>query len=275
MDNLPITVISNNPFGLPDDVVEMLDEKAPAALAMSPASHVSEGYSFVPTYKILEVLLSQGFVIRDVVQPKGRNENNLMTAKHRISLRHKSVSAMSRLGNAFPEILLFNSHGWQCKYLLLGGIFRFVCENGMIVADQDFGGFLKRHEGFDYDFIINATKEWVNQVEPMFEKITRMSEIELSDAQVLDFAQEATQIRWEGVNDRRLAIAVNDAQRYEDEGNNLWNTMNRAQENLIRGGFTNPLTGRKVRAINGIDADTEINTKLWQLADRFYESAAA
>ena len=64
------------------------------------------------------------------------------------------------------------------------------------------------------------------------------------------------------------------ARRPQDEGVDLWNTMNRVQQNLIRGGVSDDRRDRcgrlrSVRALRGIDSKVTVNKELWGLAERF------
>jgi len=68
--------------------------------------------------------------------------------------------------------------------------------------------------------------------------------------------------------------------RSEDNGNDLWRTFNRIQENALRGGMkarnaTDEMgrRGRRVstREVKGIDQDVKLNRALWQLAERMAE----
>jgi len=44
-----------------------------------------------------------------------------------------------------------------------------------------------------------------------------------------------------------------------------------AQENLMRGGFVNGSTRRKVRPITSIQKDVNFNSQLWDLASTYSE----
>jgi hypothetical protein len=46
-----------------------------------------------------------------------------------------------------PEIVLVDSHDRSSAYRVFSGVFRLVCENGMIVQSSDFGSFSIRHSG--------------------------------------------------------------------------------------------------------------------------------
>jgi hypothetical protein len=61
--------------------------------------------------------------------------------------------------------------------------------------------------------------------------------------------------------------------RNEDCGLDLWATMNRVQENLVRGGLSDAKRDRRgrlrsVRALRGIDSTVSLNMGLWGLAAR-------
>jgi hypothetical protein len=63
------------------------------------------------------------------------------------------------------------------------------------------------------------------------------------------------------------------SRRTEDEGTDLWTTMNRVQENLVQGGlsdFHRERRGRlrSVRALRGIDSKVSLNKGLWGLAEQ-------
>jgi hypothetical protein len=63
------------------------------------------------------------------------------------------------------------------------------------------------------------------------------------------------------------------ARRTEDEGTDLWITMNRVQENLVQGGLSDFHPDRRgrlrsVRALRGIDSKVSLNKGLWGLAEQ-------
>jgi hypothetical protein len=63
--------------------------------------------------------------------------------------------------------------------------------------------------------------------------------------------------------------------RRDDYGNDLWTTMNRVQENLIKGGVrTFSEKGRRTRSrpITSIDEDRRLNKALFVLAEKMKES---
>jgi hypothetical protein len=57
--------------------------------------------------------------------------------------------------------------------------------------------------------------------------------------------------------------------RVEDAGEDLWSTLNKVQENLIRGGLSRRSTSGRLTRMRGITAirkDLQLNSQLWDLA---------
>ena len=101
----------------------------------------------------------------------------------------------------------------------------------------------------------------------------------LDSRESLRFAEQALLLRYPSVAEAPIeADTLIKARRPEDEGTNLWVTMNRVQENLIRGGvsdFHRDRRGklRSVRAIRSIDSKVTLNKSLWGLAERMIAGA--
>ena len=75
------------------------------------------------------------------------------------------------------------------------------------------------------------------------------------------------------------AATLIQVRRPEDEGTDLWNTTNRVQESLIRGGVSDHHRDkhgklRSVRALRGIDSKVSLNKGLWGLAEQMLQIAA-
>lgn len=246
---------------------EQLMKKVPAAFATEPAKFVSDKYSFVPTYKILEVMQKQGFFAHSASQVSARSGPNL--GKHMIRLRHESLKKTDV--GAIPEIILINGHDWTTSYKLKGGIFRFVCSNGMIIASQEFGGVTRVHKGFDEDNIILASEEFLRTTGETLEEVGKFTDINLSRERQKSFSEDAAKFRWDydGGEIEKMGRSLLHVRRPEDKGDDLWTVMNRTQENIMRGDFINPVTNRKVKAIEGVDANVRINTALWDLMENY------
>lgn len=121
---------------------------APSIFAQAPHSKMSGRYTLIPTSKVLEALLHVGFVPTRVMQARARNESGVSAAKHLVRLRHTDhLDPKAAVDAVVPEVVLVNSHDGSSSYQLHAGLYRFVCCNGMVVADVCAGSLSIRHTG--------------------------------------------------------------------------------------------------------------------------------
>jgi len=104
--------------------------------------------------------------------------------------------------------------------------------------------------------------------------VNRFRSRHLEVRESLDLARHAMLLRYSTIADAPVdAETLLKARRSEDEGTDLWKTLNRLQENLCRGGvsdFHQDRRGRlrSVRALRGIDSKVSLNKGLWGLAEQ-------
>jgi len=250
---------------------ELLRTYAPAAFATEPEDgQVSSRYSFLPTTDILEILQDEGWTAWKASQVSPRKWSR-GHAKHLIRLRHEDLDMNSfGVGDSFPEMLLMNAHNGTGAYDLMGGIFRMVCSNGMVISESDFGKIHIRHIGFEPQQVVEASKELIMNASKVADKIDSWQNTELTERSRLDFFTDAAKIRFENP-DEGVIRDMATVRREADRGNDLWKTFNVAQENLLRGGFLNGSTRRQVRPITSIQKDVKFNSQLWDLASTYSE----
>jgi hypothetical protein len=86
----------------------------------------------------------------------------------------------------------------------------------------------------------------------------------------LTFAGRALALRFPTVTESGMQPSqLLGVRRAGDVGEDLWSTLNKVQENLIRGGLTRrTVSGRltRTRGITAIRRDMELNSRLWDLA---------
>ena len=80
---------------------------------------------------LLTRLRKEGFQPFMVVQAGVRKEDRLDFTKHMIRMRHQSQIN----GAEANEIILVNSHDGSSSYQMLGGVYRYVCHNGLVCGD--------------------------------------------------------------------------------------------------------------------------------------------
>ena len=249
---------------------ELLRTYAPAAFATEPEKdRVSDRYSFLPTTDILEILQDEGWTAWSAQQVNARTWSK-DHAKHIVRLRHEDLDMESfGAGDSFPEMLLINAHNGLGSYDLMGGIFRMICSNGMVISESDFGKIHIRHIGFEPQQVVEASRELIMNSTRIADKIDNWQTIQLTTRKKQDFFADATRIRFGDDTTDDLITEVSRWRRTEDNKSDLWTTFNVAQENIIRGGFRNGRTNRMVRPISNIQKDVNFNSQLWDLASTY------
>lgn len=238
---------------------------APSIFASEAHGSRSERYSYIPTINVLDGLRDEGFMPFMVCQSKSRIEGKSEFTKHMVRLRQADRIEAPEAN----EIILINSHDGTSSYQMLAGIFRFVCQNGMVSGDQ-VEDIRVRHTGNVIDNVIEAAYTIKDQFELVDESMETMKAITLSRPEQELFASSALALKY---GEENIPISVRQAlspARYEDNKPDLWSTFNVTQENLIRGGLRGrSANGRRqtTRPVNSIDTDIKLNRQLWILAD--------
>ena len=247
---------------------EMLEAQAPSIFATEPDKHVSSRYKFYPTTDVLDILHECDWVPYSAQQVRTRVANP-MAAKHLIRLRQRGTTPSDYgLNDSFPEMVLMNAHNGMGSYLLRAGIFRMVCSNGMIVSESDFGEVTLRHIGSMPEQVMKASRVFTESTSRIAGIVNTWKDQELTPDQEKDFFVDAARIRFDNPDDS-IILDVSNRRRKEDQGHDLWSVFNVAQENLIRGGFLNGQTRRRVRAITAIQKDVNLNSNIWALASKY------
>lgn len=253
---------------------KQIGEMAPAALQESPADVVSDKYSFIPTVQVVNDLRNQGWYPVRAQQAAVRNTDREGFQKHLITFRNKDTlnTGLNELGDSVPEILLTNSHDARNAFSLWAGIFRMICSNGMVVADETAGKIRLTHRGYDEDALAEALGEYTEALPKVIEGVVRFKEIDLEQEEQVDFAEQAYELAYANRKTSFDPVELLTAQRDADKGDSLWKVFNRVQENIIRPGIvTVSESGRKsrTRGVKAIDSSIAINTGLYSLANEF------
>jgi hypothetical protein len=260
-----------SPYPLTDDQIRSV---APSIFATGAHESRSARYTYIPTSELLNGLRREGFQPFMVAQTRVRTDDRRDFAKHLIRLRHASQIDAGEAN----EIVMVNSHDGSCGYQMLAGLFRFVCANGMVCGDTAAdirvphkGDIVREVTARAYDVLDGFTR--------VVDERDAMKATQLSEAHQVAFARAAIELKHDTtaspapITERDVLVA----RRPEDVGHDLWRTLNRTQENLMRGGIpARTATGRRTttRAVTGIDADVRLNRALWVLANELRRQAA-
>ena len=247
-------------------------QQAPAIFATSPAPTIkSPKYQFTPTFEVIDHMQDMGYVLTGVKQSNSNVELRKNWGIHITRFQHPDLYIKNPQGaiEARPEVVLINSHDGTRPIQFEMGLFRLVCENGLVIKDKDMGSFRERHTKMNFQEVKNLIDEKVSGLQGVVNTISKWNMVEMTDKQRYQFAVEALALRLS--DDRQPeqyeVMDLLTAKRKVDEQPTLWHTYNTVQENMIKGGFQ--LNNRQARAIKNPIEDFNINQGLWSLASAY------
>ena len=245
-------------------------EKAPAIFTLKPSpTGVSPKYSFIPTIQILNDFKINGWEPYDATQMKSTYKDKSPYTKHMVRLRNKDVGDID---GVIPEIIITNSHDGRNSFKLHAGLFRLVCANGLVIADQTFEEAKIKHQWYKIEDVMKVIEAMITNVPVMIANVQKFKNTQMTDSLKKEFVKKAIKTRWEKGNDYLLAEDVLRPMRGDDEGDDLWSVYNIVQEKLIRGGLVYNLpNGRQqtARELTNIDKRLDVNKKLWALTEEY------
>lgn len=258
---------------------EDLNKVCPLAFASTPTNpNVSGKYLHVNTETIIDDLAKLNWFPVTASQRKARKGNtNTIFSKHMISFQNPDIMIKGADGDdAFPRIILTNSHDGFNSFQFAVGIFRLVCSNGLVVADEQFSDFRIRHSGYTFEELRGVVSAAVNDLPNKVEVLNQMKQRILTDEEKMKLALDAMLLRSAklpdgvkvGYDDETLRDIL-EPKRQADKGDDLWKVFNVIQEKVTQGGFSAALSGakvRKVRKIKSFEKDLKVNKELFKLA---------
>jgi hypothetical protein len=184
--------------------------------------------------------------------------------------------------DAYPRIILTNSHDGHNAFKFMLGIFRMVCSNGLVVCDDQMVNMTIRHTNYSFEELRMVVKNAIEFVPNIVNTMNEMQNISLNDEQKREIAAEVVKIR-KGINindnyvvDKTVIEDILTPVRNEDKGDDLWTVFNICQEKLIKGGFFNKTQKnkmRRVKSITSIKKNMDYNQRLWLSASKYLETA--
>ena len=271
-------------FGPIDD--DLLRRLVPSAFATRKHESRSERYTHIPTAAVIGGLRANGFEPTFAKQGRCRTPGKADFTKHLIRFRFAGrMAPPQRVGDAFPEVVLVNSHDGTSAYQLMAGVFRLVCLNGMVAADRELATIRVPHKGDVVERVVEGSHAVLEESRRALGQADAWAGVALSREERMAMAEAAHVLRFgeggEAATPTRPEQMLT-VRRREDEGRDLWTTTNVLQENAIRGGLTawsRDAEGRPrrvtTREVRGIDQDVRLNRALWLLGERMARIKAA
>ena len=246
---------------------EQVKQVAPSVFTKHGSSNVSEKYSHIPTERVMDDMSALGWNVVDAKEIKARKNQGFQ--KHMLVFANPEIVINGNDGDTvFPRILLTNSHDGKNAFTFKAGLFRLVCSNGLVIADEQFGEMKIRHMGYDFEALQSLITEIVEKLPLTVESMNKFKNKQLSEDQKQKFALEALGLRFDTENKTFNVDEFLAPTRKEDEGNDLWSVFNLVQEKLVNGmvDYRAGSKQRKARRIKNFQQDVKLNSELYELA---------
>jgi hypothetical protein len=243
--------------------LDEIKQIAPSVFTTEKASHLTDKYVQTPTSRVVEDLMNLGWQVTKAQEVKSRKYKGFQ--KHVVVFRNPDIMIKGKDGDdAFPQILLTNSHDGKAAFNLRVGIFRLVCSNGLVISDADFNNVSIRHINYTFETLQSKVQEVIAKLPGLVKKINLFKSTQLTEAQMQDFATKAATLR---TKQRVNVMDLLNADRAQDQGNDLWVVFNRVQEKLLGGSYR--AGQRKARSVKNFQKDIELNEQLFELAGSY------
>jgi len=252
-----------------------IKERAKSVFTDKAGPSTSEKFTHIPTHKVIEDMAQLGWGVVDAKEVKARAKNSIGFQKHLVVFRNPDVVINGADGDTvFPQILLTNSNDGKNAFTFTAGLFRLVCENGLVISTEQFNDVKMRHMGYTFEELQVQIRAMVEQLPLTVESMNKMKAIKLSEEQAKELAKKALTTRFEEEQVEAMNIDLDlllEPTRPEDKGSDLWSVFNVIQEKILEGDFTY-MSGakiRKARKVKNFKQDLEINQKLFAMAAEF------
>jgi hypothetical protein len=267
--------------------MDELKKACPVAFKDTPTNpNVSDRYIQANTSTVVEDLAKLGWLPVQAKQCRVRKNSSGIRSFHMIAFQNPDVkiNKTDRDGNttvdAWPRIILTNSHDGFNSFKFMVGLFRCVCSNGLVIATNEMVNMTIRHTNYDFETLRKIVNDAIKEVPEITNKMNTMKSVILTDDQKKEIATEVVKIRKNVEDDKKFDIdeatvmSILEPKREEDNSDDLWTVFNVCQEKLIKGGFysTNNNKARKQRNITSVKKDIEYNQKLWNVASKYMPS---
>ena len=263
---------------------EQIMAKCPLALASAPTAPVSDRYVFISTETLISDMAEMGWKPVEVIG-KGKRRAKRNSSFHRLIFECQTgiaevddkyiINNADGIAEGRVRIIVTNSHDGSSSFTFRIGIIRFVCENGLVVSTKDFSYLRIRHINYSVEQLREVVAKATASIDAQLVAMNAMYATELTDEQKSELALSALKIRKGmeltdtlAVDEDTLADLLT-PNRKEDEGNSLWLVYNTLQENIIKGGKTIAIDGkkpRKMRRIASAIKDIAVNERLFETA---------
>ena len=166
--------------------LEELRTIAPSIFTKVGSEDTSDKYTHIPTDRVIADMEVLGWKVADAKEVKARTEGTIGFQKHLVVFRNPDVVINGSDGDTvYPQVLLTHSHDGKNAFKFTAGLFRMICENGLVIATETFEDIKVRHMGYDFETLQGTIKEMVAKLPLTVEAMNKMKGIELEEFQML------------------------------------------------------------------------------------------
>lgn len=264
----------------------------PMALQSAPTNpNVSDRYVQANTMTVIEDLAKLGWYPVEAKQCRVKKNSSGIRSFHIVAFQNPDIKITKNGSNgettidAYPRIILTNSHDGFNAFKFIVGMFRLICSNGLVCGEQMVNMSI-RHINYTFDELRKVVTTAIEKVPEIVATMNKMRTIILTEEQKVAIATEVVKIRKGVGEDEKFEVEqdiIDDILtpvREEDKAPDLWTIFNICQEKMIKGGFSyisqrNKQRSRlrKQRGITSIKKDMEFNQRLWNTATQYLKVA--
>lgn len=285
MSNDVMMVFNNHNLAETFLTSDELRKRCPLAYATAPTNpKVSEKYIQANTSTVIEDMAKLGWYPIDAKQKKPRKNSSGIQSFHMVAFQNPDVKVLQDGKiEAYPRIILTNSHDGMASFRFRVSLFRCICSNGLIIADENFADLTIRHINYTFDDLRHLVEKTMSELPAYIEIMNKMKQTTLDKSQKYDFALKVLKLRKNVSEDEQLNVSertlvdILTPVRKEDEGDSLWNVFNVLQEKMIKGGVMVESGKedklRKMRPVKSFARDLSVNYKMFDTAMDYLDAA--
>ena len=262
-----------------------IKQRCPLAYATAPTNpKVSDKYVQANTSTVIDDMAKLGWYPVEAKQKKARKNSSGIQSFHMIAFQNPDVKIMQGDDvEAYPRIILTNSHDGMASFRFRVGLYRCICSNGLVICDENFADLTIRHINYTFDDLRHLVVKTMSELPAYIEIMNKMKQTTLDKSQKYDFALKVLKLRKNVSEDEQLNVSertlvdILTPVRKEDEGDSLWNVFNVLQEKMIKGGVMVESGKedklRKMRPVKSFARDLSVNYKMFDTAMDYLDAA--
>lgn len=262
-----------------------IKQRCPLAYATAPTNpKVSDKYVQANTSTVIDDMAKLGWYPVEAKQKKARKNSSGIQSFHMIAFQNPEVKIMQGEDvEAYPRIILTNSHDGMASFRFRVGLYRCICSNGLVICDENFADLTIRHINYTFDDLRHLVVKTMSELPAYIEIMNKMKQTTLGKSQKYDFALRMLKLRKNVPDNEKLNVSERTLTdiltpiRKEDEGDSLWNVFNVLQEKMIKGGFMVESGKedklRKMRPVKSFARDLSVNYKMFDTAIDYLDAA--